>query len=114
MLKTIVDIKSQFLNLLEKIDLNSEYILNDKEYVKVMAEEIAQIYVMLNESVCEELSMCHTCMQQSDYLRDMMLMFEELEDAKKLDATIQNRYKEFASRLEDIINKIDTVILEVG
>ena len=113
MLKTIVDIKSQFVNLLEKMDTNSEDILKDKEYVQEIAEDVAQIYVMLNDSICEELSMCHTCTQQSDYLRDMMLMLEELVEAKEIDISVQNRYRELASRLEDIIKKIDNVLLEM-
>ncbi len=114
MLKTIVDIKSQFGNLMEKIDINSKDILKDKEYVQAIAEDVAQIYVKLNDTICEELSMCHTCTQQSDYLRDMMLMFEELVEVKEIDPRTENRYREFGSRLQDIINKIDNVLLELA
>ena len=114
MIETITNIKSKFVNLLDKIEIDSDEILTDKKYVKEMSEDLAKLYVYLNDAICEELSMCHTCAQQSDYLRDTMSMFEELSTDREVDAETINKYREFPKRVEDIIKKIDTVLLQLN
>ena len=110
MKETVESIKQQFEALSAKIDPASAEMLKDKDYATQLADCVSRTYVMLNSGMCEELSVCHTCAQQRDYLRDAMERFEEVAQGGDLDAETEKFYFGFVAQLNKIKENIANVL----
>ena len=113
MKQTIESIKKQFEALNAKIDPASAEMLQDKDYAMQLADCVAKTYVMLNNGMCEELEVCHTCAQQRDYMRDAMERFEAVGQTGIKDKETEAFYFEFVDRLNGIRENIDEVLTQL-
>ncbi len=113
MLKTIEAIKKQFDALAAKVDPDSAEMLGDKDYAAQLGDCVAKTYIMLNNGMCEELTMCKTCAQQRDYLRDVMEMFEEVGRTGEVSETVRSEYRRFIDQLAQIRTNIEHVLAEI-
>lgn len=111
--KTIEAARRQFTALQAKIDPLSTQMLRDRDYVVQLAECVAKTYTMLNDGMCEEVSVCHTCAQQRDYLRDAMESFEALAETGEVNADVERFYFDFVARLRQIVDNIDAVLQDL-
>ncbi|MEJ2468128.1 MAG: hypothetical protein P8Y65_03745 [Campylobacterales bacterium] len=113
MKQTVEAIKRQFEALSAKIDPASAEMLQDRAYAMQLADCVAKTYVMLNNGMCEELEVCHTCAQQRDYLRDAMERFESVGQTGETNKETEAFYFEFIDRLKGIRENIDGVLAQL-
>lgn len=110
MRETIESIKQQFEALGAKLDPTSTQMLGDPGYASQLADCVAKTYVMLNNGMCEELTMCQTCAEQRDFLRDALERFEAIAHSGDIDADAEAFYFAFTERLGVIRSKIEQVL----
>jgi len=110
---TIEAARRQFEALLAKIDPESTQMLHDKDYTAQLADCVAKTYTLLNDGMCEEVAVCHTCAAQRDYLRDAMEAFETLAETGKIDAEAEAFYFDFVARIKAIISNIDEALAKL-
>ena len=110
MRETVESIKRQFEALIAKVDPVSAEMLSDGDYATQLADCVAKIYVMLNNGMCEELEVCHTCTRQRDYLREAIERFETVAQNGTLDTETETFYFGFVRRLDEIRENIRTVL----
>jgi len=110
MKKTVESINRQFEALSAKIDPFSAEMLRDRDYTMQLADCVAKTYVMLNNGMCEELTVCQTCAQQRDYLRVAMEHFETVVQCGEVSAASEAFYFDFVVRLERIKKNIGRVL----
>lgn len=114
MIQTIESIKKQFDALSAKVDPASTEMLADPDYTAQLADCVAKTYVMLNNGMCEELTMCSTCARQRDELRDVMVMFEELGRTGTVTEQVREQYFRFIDQLNEIEKNITGVLAELS
>lgn len=110
MIETIEAIGRQFDALAAKTDPTSSRMLRDHDYAVQLADCVARTYVMLNNGICEELTVCRTCVRQRDYLRDALELFEEVARTGIVNDEVERRYLEFEARLTEIRSRIREVL----
>ena len=110
MKETVESINRQFEALSAKIDPASAEMLQDSDYATQLADCVAKTYVMLNNGMCEELTVCQTCAQQRDFLREALEKFEAVAQSGTLDADAETFYFGFVDRLKEIRENIRTVL----
>lgn len=107
---TIEAARRQFEALLAKLDPTSTQMLHDRDYVAQLSDCVARTYTMLNDGMCEEATVCHSCAGQRDYLRDAMETFDTLAESGEVDAQTEVFYFDFVTRLRQIVTNIDEVL----
>ena len=110
MKETIDAIKKQFEALSAKIDPGSAEMLQDRDYATQLADCVAKTYVMLNSGMCEELTVCNTCAQQRDFMREALERFESIAQSGEVDAEAEAFYFGFVKRLNEIKENIQGVL----
>ena len=113
MIETIESIKKQFAALAAKVDPASTDQLADRDYTAQLADCVAKTYVMLNNGMCEELTMCKSCAQQRDYLRGVMEMFEEVGESGEVTDEVRRQYFRFVEQLREIETNIERVLSQL-
>lgn len=113
MKQTIESVKQQFDALSAKVDPRSVQMLKDRDYATQLSDCIAKTYVMLNNGMCEELEVCHTCAQQRDHLRDALERFEAVAQNGQVDAAFESFYFSFVEQLKTIRANIDKVLAQL-
>lgn len=82
----------------------------DAGYFNELKEAIAVTYVLMNESFCEEVAMCHSCAQNRDRLYEMMELLEN-DTSLQGDAAFQNRHlNAFMRDIDEVLVRIDKVL----
>jgi len=110
MKETVESIKRQFDALSAKIDPASAQMLRDRDYAMQLADCVCKTYVMLNNGMCEELTVCSTCARQRDYLRDAMERFEAVAQNDEVDRESERFYFGFVAQLKQIQENIAAVL----
>lgn len=110
MKETVESIKGQFDALHAKIDPASAEMLRDRDYAMQLADCVSKTYVMLNSGMCEELTVCTTCAEQRDYLRDAMEQFEAVAHCGEVDGASEAFYFGFVAQLKQIRENIAAVL----
>jgi hypothetical protein len=106
MKESIESIREQFEALNAKVDPTSAEMLKDHDYAVQLADCVAKTYLTLNDTMCEELSVCHSCAQQRDFLRDALERFEAIAQNGNVDASDETFYFGFIERLSEIRENI--------
>jgi len=82
----------------------------DAGFFNKLKEEIAVTYVIMNESFCEEVAMCHSCAQNRDRLYEMMELLEN-DTLLQGDVAFQNRHlSAFMNDIDEVLVRIDKVL----
>lgn len=110
MIQTIEAILHQFDALAAKTDPTNARMLLDPDYAVQLADCVAKTYVMLNNGICEELTMCESCAEHRDYLRDVLEMFDEVARMGVVDEEVERRYLQFEIKLYEIRSRIRQVL----
>ncbi len=113
MIETIESIQRQFEALRAKLDPASTEPLRNKAYAQQLGDCVAKTYILLNNGMCEELTMCRTCAQQRDYLRNMMELFETVGETGEVTPEVETNYFNFVERLGEINANIELVLAEL-
>lgn len=113
MRETIESVKRQFEALSAKIDPMTAEMLNDRDYTAQLADCVAKTYVILNNGMCEELTVCHSCAQQRDYLRNAMETFEAAAQKGNVTPELERFYFAFVEQLGVIRANIEKVLSQL-
>lgn len=100
-------IKKQIQALVATVDPVSTQQLHNRDFVTQLADCIAKTYVLLNEGMCEELTVCRSCAQQRDFLRDTLTVFEEVARSGSVSYADEQHYYNFVGRLKEMQVNID-------
>lgn len=106
----IETINKQIRALVATVDPVSTQQLRNRDYATQLADCIAKTYVLLNEGMCEELTVCRSCAQQRDFLRDTLSVFEEVARTGSVSHTVEQRYYDFVLRLKEMQANIDDAL----
>jgi hypothetical protein len=113
MRETIESVKRQFEALSAKIDPMTAEMLNDRDYTAQLADCVAKTYVILNNGMCEELTVCHSCAQQRDYLHNAMETFEAAAQKGSVTPELERFYFAFVEQLGVIRANIEKVLSQL-
>lgn len=110
MKETVEALKHRFDALSAKVDPTSCTMLRDPDYTTQLAECVANIYVMLNSGMCEELTVCRNCAELRDYLRQAMEVFDTAAQSGKIDNDLERFYFDFVGRLRQSGANLEAIL----
>jgi len=109
--QTVENVKSCFLDIKSILGSGADAgNFDDAAFVDRLGEAVSATYVVLNDGMCEEMEMCHSCAENRDKLHDVMVLLEELGSGSVADATAKARLDAFESDVDSVLERIDTVL----
>jgi hypothetical protein len=111
MLQTVQNIEKKFLGIKQIIgaDFSASH-LRDSGFVSGLKEAVEETYLLLNEGMCEEISVCKECAKNRDYLQTMITELENIENGDKITAAVEDRFISFSLMLDDLLSRVDSVV----
>lgn len=104
MKKSIKVLKRQLDALYCKIDPDTVEMLSDHYYAVQLAECVTQIYILINEEMCDVRAACSKCASHRDFLRKAVEVFEQVVHSNEIDEQVTGFYFCFVTRLQMIRN----------
>jgi len=114
MIETIQKVEQQF-QIIHKMVNTSNYgsDLQKPDYIERLSIAVEEAYVSLNDGMCEDIQACKTCNYQRNYMRNMMGIFNEIEESGKLSSTVKRELFTFPEKVGEVLSKIDQVLQEI-
>jgi hypothetical protein len=115
MLQTVQNIDKKFQEIKQIIgnDFSATH-LHDSGFVSRLREAVEKTYLLLNEGMCEELSVCKECARNRDYLQTMIVELENIENGDTITEAVEDRFVSFSLMLDDLLSRIKSVIGELS
>jgi hypothetical protein len=115
MLQTVQNIEKKFREVKQIIgnDFSASH-LHNSGFVSRLREAVEETYVLLNEGICEEVSVCKECANNRDHLQTIMVELENIENGDKITAAMEDRFMSFSLMLDDLLSRIKSVIGELS
>lgn len=114
MIETIQKVEAQFQKIDKMVNTPTYGMqLKDATFIEKLSIAIEEAYVSLNDGMCEEITACHTCSYQRNYLRNMMGIFNELEEGATLSSTVKRELFTFPEKIKEVLARIDQVVSEL-
>jgi len=112
--QTVENIKAKFLEVQNIIgnDFSINH-LDDSQFVTKLSTAVELTYIELNEGMCEEIQMCHTCAENRDNLREIMVMLEDIDAGATLTDAIGDHFMAFSLEINEVLKRIDGVLAEI-
>ena len=111
MKQTIENVKSCFLDIKSILGSGSDGgRFDDAVFVERLGDAVSATYVALNDGMCEEIAMCHSCAENRDKLHDVMVLLEEIGSGTAADATAKTRLNAFGNDVDVVLERIDGVL----
>jgi len=115
MIETIQKVEEHFLNIDKMVNTPTYGAqLKESAFIERLSIAIEEAYVSLNDGMCEEIKACHTCSYQRNYLRNMMGIFNELEEGVSLSSTVKRELFTFPEKVKEVLSRIDQVLKELS
>lgn len=115
MLQTVQNIETKFREIKQIIgDDFSVSHLHDNAFVSRLREAVEETYLLLNEGMCEEISVCKECAQNRDYLQKMMVDLEAIESGETITEAVEDRFMGFSLMLDDLLSRVSGVVSELS
>ena len=110
----IEKVKERFLEVKSIIghDFGTHH-LDDSAFVSRLAEAVERAYIDLNEEMCEEFEVCHTCAKNRDNLREIMVMLDDIESGATITDAIGDHFMAYSLELDNVIKRIDGVLEKI-
>ena len=107
-------VKDRFLEIKKVIgnDFSTAH-LDDSAFVSQLAEVLEEAYIELNEEMCQELEVCHSCAENRDNLREIMVMLDDIESGATVTDAIGDHFMAYSLELERVIGRIDGVLEKI-
>lgn len=84
--------------------------LSHKKYLKVLIDAAENTYLQLNDSICDSLVMCKECANKRDLLQKYIQLLDDIELGQEIDAKMEEELAKFPEAINEIIDRIDTVL----
>ena len=108
---TIKEIEKNFKEIQSLIagDFSASH-LEDSTFLSQLNDLVSKTYIHLNEGICEELEMCHTCALQRDLLQKKLALIDDLDAGATLTDKVVSEFADFKNTIDDTLSRIDTVL----
>jgi glucosamine 6-phosphate synthetase-like amidotransferase/phosphosugar isomerase protein len=114
MVETIRNIERQFLTIDQMVNTQSFGIqLKDPSFIEKLSMVVEEAYVSLNDGMCEEIKVCHTCSYQRNYLRNIMGLLNEIEGSGNLSSTVKRELFTFPEKIQEVLVRIQKALKEL-
>ncbi len=115
MIETIRNVEKQFRNIDAMVNTQSFGIqLKDPSFIEKLSMVVEEAYVSLNDGMCEEIKVCHTCINQRNYLRNIMALLSELEGGKDISSTVKRELFTFPEKIKEVLVRIQQALKELN
>lgn len=108
----IIKAKFEMIKIVLGGALKAEDISN-KKYLKVLIDAAENTYLQLNDSICESLVMCKECASKRDLLQKYIQLLDDIELGKEIDAETEKELERFPEAINEIIDRINTVLIDM-
>lgn len=92
--------------------LHSAGAQNDS-YFTQLSEATQNAYVIMNEGMCENTTVCHECAENRDYLHSMIATLEDLASGAPLSDSYKSQLDAYTEKVGDILAKIEGALASV-
>lgn len=82
----------------------------DNKYFTQLSIATEEAYVLMNEGMCANTSVCHECAEHRDFIRSMLDVLGELEINASAANTYAEKFAQYAERVNKILQNIKTVL----
>ncbi len=114
MVETIRNIERQFQTIDQMVNTQSFGIqLKDPSFIEKLSMVVEEAYVSLNDGMCEEIKVCHSCSYQRNYLRNIMGLLNEIEGGGTLSSTVKRELFTFPEKIQEVLVRIQKAIKEL-
>lgn len=114
MVETIRKIEIQFLTIDQMVNTQSFGIqLKDPSFIEKLSMAVEEAYVSLNDGMCEEIKVCHSCSYQRNYLRNIMGLLNEIESSGNISSTVKRELFTFPEKIQEVLVRIQKALKEL-
>ena len=114
MVETIQNIERQFQTIDRMVNTQSFGIqLKDPSFIEKLSMVVEEAYVSLNDGMCEEIKVCHSCSYQRNYLRNIMGLLNEIEGGGTLSSTVKRELFTFPEKIQEVLVRIQKALKEL-
>lgn len=82
----------------------------EQSYFLHLSEATQNAYVVMNEGMCENTTVCHECAAHRDFLQSMIGIVEDLASGAPLSAAYQTALESYRRKVGEILTKIEGAI----
>lgn len=110
----MLDIIREAQNKFQEIDqlLHTSSAKND-DYFTQLSEATQNAYVIMNEGMCENMTVCHECAENRDYLHSMIGIVEDLASGAPLSNAYKAALDTYAEKVGEILTKIQGALADM-
>ncbi|MFA5217002.1 hypothetical protein [Sulfuricurvum sp.] len=80
------------------------------EYFERLNESTQNAYVLMNEGMCANTTVCHQCAEHRDFLHSMIGMLEDLELGTPISSIYREKLQSYNAKVTEILTKISDVL----
>ncbi|MDD5051967.1 MAG: hypothetical protein PHO27_04435 [Sulfuricurvum sp.] len=103
MLDTLREANKQFQ---EVHNLLISSVNRDSNYFTQLSVATEEAYVLMNEGMCANNSVCHQCAEHRDYIRSMLDVLGNLEAGAPLSSDYETKLSLYSTKVNDILSRI--------
>lgn len=107
MLNILREAQKQF-QVLQQLLRNS--VDRNKDYFTTLSIASEDAYVLMNEGMCANTSVCHECADHRDFIRSMLEILSELEINSASADQYTDKFAQYNERVTKILNNIAVVL----
>jgi len=86
--------------------------LSSPQYLRALIDATENTYIHLNDTICASLLMCQACAQKRELLNEYLHIFDDLELGKVVH-DVEEKVARFPGAIKEIIERINTVLIEI-
>ncbi|WP_345975417.1 hypothetical protein [Sulfurimonas sp. HSL3-7] len=114
MIETIQTVEKQFRTIDAMVNTQSYGMqLKDPSFIEELSIVVEEAYVCLNDGMCEEIKVCHTCSYQRNYLRNIMALLSEIEGGGSISSTVKRELFTFPEKISEVLVRIEQALKEL-
>ncbi|AFV96529.1 MULTISPECIES: hypothetical protein [unclassified Sulfuricurvum] len=107
MVDILREAQGQFQQVHQLLD---EKNVRDGNYFTQLSIATEEAYVLMNEGMCANTSVCHECADHRDFIRSMLDVLGELEVNASAANNYTDKFAQYAERINKILTNIKTVL----
>lgn len=107
MLNTIRKAQKQFQEI---HNLLSNHADRNNEYFTKLSIATEEAYVLMNEGMCANATVCHECAEHRDFIRTMLDILGNLEIGNGSADMYADKLAQYATRVNAVLKNISTVL----
>lgn len=107
MVNILREAQGQFQKVHQLLD---EHNVRDNNYFTQLSIATEEAYVLMNEGMCANTSVCHECAEHRDFIRSMLDVLGELEVNTSSATNYADKFAQYSERVNKILTNIKSVL----